>query len=98
MFCPNCRSIMFLKEELFHCRRCGFASSPDGQVTMAPTRVKEETAVVEEDVKTLPVAKVECPECQHREAFWVLKQTRASDEPETRIYTCTSCKHKWREY
>jgi len=28
----------------------------------------------------------------------VLRQTRGSDEPETRIFECTKCGHKWREY
>ena len=40
----------------------------------------------------------ECPKCGHKEAYWVLRQTRSSDEPETRIYTCTKCEHRWRVY
>jgi DNA-directed RNA polymerase subunit M len=47
---------------------------------------------------TLPVDKVECPKCHHNEAYWVLRQTRAADEPETKIYRCTKCEHSWREY
>jgi len=89
---------MFMKDEMFHCSRCGYSQTPDGGVTFAPSRERKETAVVEEEVMTLPLARVECPTCQNHEAYWVLKQTRASDEPETRIYTCKSCKHKWREY
>ncbi|MBT3772020.1 MAG: hypothetical protein HOB52_01590 [Euryarchaeota archaeon] len=39
-----------------------------------------------------------CPKCDKREVFSYLEQTRASDEPETRMLTCKSCKHGWREY
>jgi DNA-directed RNA polymerase subunit M len=28
----------------------------------------------------------------------VLRQTRAADEPETKIYRCVKCQHSWREY
>ena len=42
--------------------------------------------------------RVECPKCGHYEAFWVMRQTRAADEPTTRIYRCVKCQHTWREY
>ncbi len=63
------------------------------------TREKE-TVVIdsESDGPTLPKTKARCPECGNNEAFWVLRQTRAADEPETRIYRCTKCSHSWREY
>ncbi|HEY6238215.1 MAG TPA: zinc ribbon domain-containing protein, partial [Thermoplasmata archaeon] len=52
----------------------------------------------EERVATLPTAAEECPKCGNPEAYWVLRQTRGADEPETRIFECTKCGHKWREY
>ncbi|MDD2936443.1 MAG: transcription factor S, partial [Candidatus Methanomethylophilaceae archaeon] len=36
--------------------------------------------------------------CAHTEAYFVLRQPRAADEPETRIYRCCKCNHFWREY
>jgi DNA-directed RNA polymerase subunit M/transcription elongation factor TFIIS len=39
-----------------------------------------------------------CPKCEATDVFAELKQTRASDEPETRILTCKDCSHGWREY
>ena len=39
-----------------------------------------------------------CPKCEEMDVFAELKQTRASDEPETRILTCKECNHGWREY
>ena len=90
---------MFLKNEEFHCRKCGACQTPDGQVILTRTREKEETVVIEDqEISVLPLARVLCPSCGHNEAFWILRQTRASDEPETRIYTCKGCSHKWREY
>jgi DNA-directed RNA polymerase subunit M len=46
----------------------------------------------------LPKTVVECTKCGHNEAFWVLRQTRAADEPETKIYRCVKCSHSCREY
>ncbi len=58
----------------------------------------KDVAVVEQKVATLPTTQEECPKCGHNEAYWVLRQTRGADEPETRILQCTKCGHKWREY
>ena len=55
-------------------------------------------AVIETKSVTLPTTAEECPKCHNSEAYWVLRQTRGADEPETRIFECTKCGHKWREY
>ena len=39
-----------------------------------------------------------CPKCDLDKVYAELQQTRASDEPETRILTCSECGHGWREY
>ena len=39
-----------------------------------------------------------CSKCESDNVYAELKQTRASDEPETRIRTCAECGHGWREY
>jgi DNA-directed RNA polymerase subunit M len=57
-----------------------------------------EVAVVETKTATLPKTEEQCPKCGNGEAYWVLRQTRGADEPETRIFECTKCGHKWREY
>ncbi len=100
MFCSNCKSLMFPSPDgLLHCRKCGLEQSKDGekQSFVMKTRDKE-IAVVDEKAAILPKTKAECPKCGHNEAFFVLRQTRAADEPETRIYRCTKCEHSWREY
>ena len=55
-------------------------------------------AVVETKTVTLPKTEETCPKCGNGEAYWVLRQTRGADEPETRIFECTKCGHKWRDY
>jgi DNA-directed RNA polymerase subunit M len=57
-----------------------------------------DVAVVEVKHATLPKTAEQCPKCGNGEAYWVLRQTRGADEPETRIFECTKCGHKWREY
>jgi len=46
----------------------------------------------------LTVGDYMCPKCDKVEVFSYLEQTRASDEPETRMLTCKDCGHGWREY
>ena len=41
---------------------------------------------------------VVCPECGNDKAYYEIKQTRSADEAPTRFFTCTACKHSWREY
>jgi len=57
-----------------------------------------EILILNETNDTMPKTKAECPKCGHNEAFFILRQTRAADEPETRIYRCVKCSHSWREY
>ena len=59
---------------------------------------KKDLLVVDEEIKTLPTVRVECPKCKNMEAEWWLVQTRKADEPETRFFRCTKCKYTWREY
>lgn len=67
------------------------------RVTRA-ARERTEMLVVDAITETLPKTHVDCPGCGHYEAFWVMRQTRAADEPTTRIYRCVKCSHTWREF
>ena len=62
--------------------------------------LKHLTEVVEEEVArgTLREGDYRCPKCDGDRIFVELRQTRASDEPETKICTCEGCGHKFREY
>ncbi len=99
MFCPECRSLMFPKDGVFSCKKCGHSSESDGKAKVVKYEATEkEMLIIEEELQTLPKARVECTECGNLEAFYHIRQTRAADEPSTRFYRCTKCKHTWREY
>jgi len=99
MFCPKCKALMYPDGDFFVCRKCGFKKKKTGANIIVNKQREKELIVVEdqEREKVLPRTKVSCPKCGHNEAFWVLRQMRGSDEPESRFYTCTKCGHTWRE-
>ncbi len=102
MFCPKCKRLMRPDKSagVWRCAACGTrVPLGSGRVVGSSTPTAREMPVVEEHaVSTLPKAAEECPKCGNPEAYWVLRQTRGADEPETRIFECTKCGHKWREY
>ncbi|MEM2869438.1 MAG: transcription factor S [Thermoplasmata archaeon] len=101
MFCPECGALMHPREGRLCCSRCGCQREvSDGERrTVREECHSRETLIIEGDAGLLPTTHdTECPKCGQREAYWVLRQTRAADEPETRIYECTKCHHRWREY
>jgi len=79
------------------CRRCGAEKKMEKVPVIRETSKDREMRFIEHE-DTLPKTRIECPKCHHNEAYWRLRQTRASDEPETRIYRCVKCGHTWREY
>jgi DNA-directed RNA polymerase subunit M len=83
----------------FECRKCGFKKEKADYEAKITQKAKEdrETLVVDGKLDTLPKTKIRCPNCDHKEAYWVIRQMRAADEPETRIYRCVKCDHSWRE-
>jgi len=90
---------MYPLNGVFKCKRCGCEKEREGASQTFVTKTTEkEMVIIESTAPTLPKTRVECPKCGHNEAFWVLRQTRAADEPETRIYRCTECGYSWREY
>jgi len=101
MFCPNCKRLMRpdRAQGVWRCGACGTTVPLGRGVEVRHTAARHrDVAVVETKHVTLPKAAETCPKCQNGEAYWVLRQTRGSDEPETRIFECTKCGYKWREY
>ena len=62
--------------------------------------LKHLAEVVEPEIArgTLRVGDIRCPVCDCNEIFVELKQTRSSDEPETKICQCKNCDKRFREY
>ncbi len=93
--------MMFPKGGKYVCESCGATKDIGKEKEIITTVSKDkETAVMTSDdtPATLPKTRILCPKCGHTEAFYVIRQTRAADEPETMIYRCCKCNHSWREY
>lgn len=98
MFCPKCGSMMFPSDGMYVCRSCSHKMEISGKAQIFKTNSKEkEVAVLTDDDATLPKTTILCPKCSHTEAYFVIRQVRAADEPETRFYRCCKCNHNWRE-
>lgn len=54
--------------------------------------------IIESKRANLPIMEYPCQKCNNNKVFWWTRQTRSSDEPETRFYKCTECGYTWREY
>ncbi|MBA3044867.1 MAG: transcription factor S [Candidatus Thermoplasmatota archaeon] len=99
MFCKKCKSLMSPFEGKWKCKSCGYLCNSTGSNSIMTERNQDrEILILNETNDTMPKTKAECPKCGHNEAFFILRQTRAADEPETRIYRCVKCSHSWREY
>ena len=101
MFCPKCKRLMRPDKVagVWRCATCGTkVPLGNGREVGRSKPVGREMSVLEEKGATLPTTQEQCPKCGNAEAYWVLRQTRGADEPETRIFECTKCGHKWREY
>lgn len=99
MFCPKCKSLMYPEGDYFVCKKCGYKMEKKGKNIVVTKQKKKEITIIEDADKlnVLPKTKVVCPKCGNTEAYWILRQMRGSDEPESRFYTCTKCGYKWRE-
>ena len=80
------------------CAKCGCKESAESFEIREKTEKEKEIEVIEKEIETMPAVEAECPKCGNDRAYFFTQQTRASDEPETKFYRCTKCKHTWRDY
>ncbi|MEM2935437.1 MAG: transcription factor S [Candidatus Thermoplasmatota archaeon] len=97
MLCPKCGSLMYPKGDELNCKKCGHSQKKEDKKVVSK-RKESDAIIIEEEISLLPKISIICPKCGNNEAYWILRQTRAADEPETRIYICTKCNNRWREY
>ncbi len=103
MFCEKCDSLMSNSGDHYVCPSCGFTkekSKSAGDSGKIVNRGSARQVVIIDDEKVAEPLDSDavCPKCKHVGAYFLLKQTRSADEPETKFYTCESCGHRWREY
>jgi len=103
MFCPKCGSLLRPKDKagkkMLYCT-CGFSKALEGESGEIHERAAETGKKIEvmEQVEVYPKIKITCEKCGNTVAYYWTQQTRGADEPETRFFKCTKCKHTWREY
>ncbi len=106
-FCPKCGTLMKVEKKTkltyFVCPSCGKRKVlKKGKVTISGSLPEKKKDIVVlkkgDEAIDLPKTKAMCPECDHREAYWWMQQTRSADEPPTIFYKCTKCGHSWRSY
>jgi DNA-directed RNA polymerase subunit M len=99
MICPKCKSLLLPIEGEYLCKKCGLRIKREKKIgrIVSIERKEKEIPILDEKTEVLPKIEITCPKCSNIEAYWILRQTRAADEPETKIYTCTKCGYRWRE-
>lgn len=103
MFCPNCKALMFPQGGgQMVCKKCGTTTAgsqaaTDAAKTRSLKKDTERLVVDGNEPEVLPRTRAMCPKCSFNEAYWMMKQTRGADEPETRFYICVRCGKRWRE-
>ena len=89
---------MYPKEDMYICRKCQFKKKKMGRnIVKSIQKNKDITIIENNENNVLPKTTIKCPKCENNEAFWIMRQMRGSDEPESRFYTCTKCSYRWRE-
>lgn len=102
-FCDECGSMMKADGDTWVCGGCEYTEPRDrgNESGMTTQQSQEESDVVDlsdvGDEALGPTTETKCPECGHNRASYEMKQIRSADESETRFFTCTECKYKWRE-
>lgn len=99
-FCEKCGSIIIIQDDKATCANCGHKMKKKPKIESSEKISKHDSiAVVKEGSDNiLPIVDMECPKCGNRKAYFWTKQTRSSDESETKFYRCTKCSHAWRKY
>lgn len=113
-FCAECGSRLRPKKIgsgnqnmiMMACTKCEYKRSEDNSNVKFNAKViehspKQFVAVIgkeEQELRTMPTIKIECPRCGNNTANVWLVQTRGSDESSTQFLRCVNCGYTFREY
>ncbi len=103
MFCPKCGSLLVPMDKkgkkVLGCS-CGYIHKKKEEVKIKEVIKDREKDIepIDKEIEPYPIVETECPKCHNDKAYFWTVQTRASDEPETKFYKCTKCKHVRRDY
>jgi DNA-directed RNA polymerase subunit M len=105
-FCSSCGKRMVLKSvkdcSVFVCPVCKLEKSKNSNIkTIGAKKSKEKIVVIrkeDQELKTNPTTKINCPKCENNLAFTWQVQTRSGDEGATQFFRCTKCNHTFRLY
>ena len=100
-FCPKCGAVLIVKDGKAGCAGCRFKPKKKPKIQSSEKiETNKGIAIINEkdEERAYPIVDIKCPECKHKQAYFWTRQTRASDESETKFYKCTKCKHTWRVY
>ena len=104
-FCSECGTMCEVdhKKKCYVCPKCGAEEPMEDQPLEIPRETKEAEKIVvigkkEQNIRTTPQVKANCPKCDNDKAYWWMVQTRGIDESSTQFYRCTKCGYTWRDY
>jgi DNA-directed RNA polymerase subunit M len=90
------------KKRCYVCPKCCAEQPMTEEMKITRETKKTDKIVVigkkEQNLRTTPQVKAECPKCGNDKAYWWMVQTRGIDESSTQFYRCTKCSHTWRDY
>ncbi len=101
LFCKKCGGVLVPKGDKLVCSKCGETYEKEGNPLITVEHTKKRRGIVELESfenEMLPITEVQCPKCGYNKAYFTLEQTRAADEPATRIFKCVKCGYTWMEY
>jgi DNA-directed RNA polymerase subunit M len=94
-FCPKCGALLMMKKSRAGCPRCNYVAK--GKVNMEMKEKVDEkvvVAVVDEKAGNVnPITEWVCRKCNHKRAYFWIRQMRAGDEAESKFYQCVKCKN-----
>jgi transcription factor S len=93
-FCPKCGAMLIMKKTKAGCPRCNYMAKE--KINMEIKKEIEETVPIavinEKEANVNPITEWECRKCNHKRAYFWIRQMRAGDEAESKFYQCVKCK------